>query len=360
MPGLDGFGVAERIRKDVDLVCGPLVMLTSAGEQGESQRCRELGVAGYLMKPVAASDLRRVIETVMKTITAPVTPEEVAAPVPVSNSEPVRLAPASDPTAGVPLVGANLRLLLAEDNPVNRTIGTRMLSKYGHVVVAVENGALAVEATAKERFDVVLMDVEMPVMNGFDATAAIRAREQGTDVHVPIIALTAHAMQGDRERCLEAGMDSYATKPIQPTELFSTVAMLLKSNPPEVAMSIDVPALDRVALYEQVGDEADLLLKVIEMFRVDSVQVMAKLADAVATGNAEEVQQGAHRLKGALLTLGGKPAAEFALQLEQMGRRGELAEAAPALAQLRHELTRLEPELEAVTNSLPLPTAAAV
>jgi two-component system sensor histidine kinase EvgS len=155
-------------------------------------------------------------------------------------------------------------------------------------------------------------------------------------------------------------MDSYATKPIQPAELFTTVATLLKSNPPEVVMSTNVPVLDRNALYEQVGDEADLLLKVIEMFRADSVQVMTKLAAAVTSAVAEDVQQGAHRLKGALLTLGAKPAAEVALRLEQMGRHGELAEAPAALAQLRDELVRLEPELEAVTNGLPLPTAAAV
>jgi CheY-like chemotaxis protein len=207
------------------------------------------------------------------------------------------------------------------------------------------------------------MDVEMPVMNGFEATADIRAREAANGSRrIPIIALTAHVMQGDRERCLQAGMDSYATKPIQPTELFATVEALLAANPPEVFMSIspssDVPVLDRTALYEQVGDEADLLLKVIEMFRNDSVQVVAKLDDALTRGDASEVQQGAHRIKGALLTLGGKAAAEVAMRLEHMGRAGDLSEAAPALAQLRHELERLNPELESVTSNLDIRTAA--
>jgi CheY-like chemotaxis protein len=319
------------------------------------------------MKPVAASDLRRVIETVMRETAPPEPADEassaapIAAPTPATPaSQPERLPPPPTDPGADPLAGRKLRLLLAEDNPVNRTIGTRMLGKFGHVVVAVENGAAAVEITLTERFDVVLMDVEMPVMNGFEATAAIRAREAGTDVHVPIIALTAHAMQGDRERCIQAGMDSYATKPIQPTELFTTVATLLKSNPPEEVMSTNVPVLDRNALYEQVGDEADLLLKVIEMFRTDSTQVMAKLATAVTSAAAEDVQQGAHRLKGALLTLGAKPAADVALKLEQMGRRAELADAAVALAQLRDELVRLEPELDAVTSGLTLPAAAAV
>ena len=354
MPGLDGFGVAERIKKDPDLACGPLIMLTSAGEQGESARCRELGVAGYLMKPVAASDLRRVIETVMKE-NPPLSAPSAADDVP-------RDAPPADPI--VPVASERqLRLLLAEDNPVNRTIGIRMLSKHGHVVVAVENGAEAVALTASEHFDVVLMDVEMPVMNGVEATAAIRAREQQAGRHVPIIALTAHAVLEDGGRCLEAGMDSYATKPIQPTELFATIEALLNAHPPEVRMPSpvtvsDAPPLDRVALYEQVGDEADLLLKVIEMFRADSVKVMARLQEALASGDAEEVQQSAHRLKGALLTLGGKPAAEAAMHLEHMGREGDLREGSAMLIRLRHELTRLDPELEAVTRGLDLRTAA--
>jgi len=377
MPGLDGFGVAERIRKDAELSCGSLIMLTSAGEQGESARCRELGVAGYLMKPVAASDLRRVIETVLKTLWAPA--EGDAAPGPDASAG---LAPAADPApaappASVPAASAEapalaavippggrvLRLLLAEDNPVNRTIGTRMLSKHGHIVVSVENGAQAVEITATETFDVILMDVEMPVMNGFEATADIRAREAANGSRrMPIVALTAHAMQGDRERCLAAGMDSYATKPIQPTELFAIVDELLAANPPEVTMTApdpsDAPVLDRTALYEQVGDEADLLLKVIEMFRTDSVSVVAKLDAALAIGDASEVQQAAHRIKGALLTLGGKAAAGVAMRLEHMGRAGDLSNGAADLALLRHELERLDPELESVTSSLQVATVA--
>jgi CheY-like chemotaxis protein len=238
-----------------------------------------------------------------------------------------------------------------------------MLAKLGHEVVAVEHGKLAVEATAADSFDVVLMDVEMPIMNGFEATAAIRAREAEIGGRrVPIIALTAHAMQGDRERCLEGGMDGYATKPIQPSELFAVVESLLDANPREVpsmtTAAADVPVLDRTALYEQVGDEADLLLKVIEMFRADSVSVVAKLDVALAARDASEVQQGAHRLKGALLTLGGKAAADVAMRLEHMGRAGDVTGGGALLVELRAELTRLEPELEAVVQGLDVRTAA--
>ncbi|MEO6026859.1 MAG: response regulator [Candidatus Binatia bacterium] len=367
MPGLDGFGVAERIKKDPDLTCGSLIMLTSAGEQGESARCRELGVAGYLMKPVAASDLRRVIETVVKELTllAPALPAETEdeAPddAPAIRREPERLPP---PSAANPRpAGPSYRLLLAEDNPVNRTIGSRMLSKHGHIVVTADHGQQAVEISATESFDVVLMDVEMPIMNGFEATAAIRAREAELGGRrTPIIALTAHVMQGDRERCLDAGMDSYASKPIQPNELFATIEALLNTHPREVSMSstpsADIPVLDRTALYEQVGDEADLLLKVIEMFRIDSVSVVAKLDVALSEGDASEVQQGAHRIKGALLTLGGKAAADVARHLEHMGREGDVSQGMPLLADLRRELARLEPELDSVVRGLDVPVAA--
>jgi len=370
MPGLDGFGVVERIRKDPELACGSLIMLTSAGEQGESARCRELGVAGYLMKPVAASDLRRVIETVVKQLP----PDTIAAPAVAAAALPSGPAAASTPGAAASTdagasagaaasTGARWRFLLAEDNPVNRTLGSRLLVRYGHDVVCVENGREAVETCERERFDVILMDVEMPVMNGFEATAAIREQERlRSGRRTPIIALTAHAMQGDRARCLDAAMDDYATKPIQPAELFATITALLDANPPEATMTTpvttDVPVLDRTALYEQVGDEADLLLKVIEMFRADSIQEIAKLDAALAAQDASEVQQGAHRLKGALLTLGAKPAANVAMQLEHMGRDGDVSSGAPLLVVLRAELARLDPELDDVVSSLEIPAAA--
>jgi CheY-like chemotaxis protein len=196
-------------------------------------------------------------------------------------------------------------------------------------------------------------------MNGFEATAAIRARDTQTGGRrTPIIALTAHVMQGDRERCLEAGMDSYATKPIQPIELFATVEALLNENPPEVSMSTtpssDLPILDRAALYEQVGDEADLLLKVIEMFRRQRRSSPARRRRERHAGG----QQGAHRVKGALLTLGAKAAAEVAMHLEHMGRAGDLTNGTARLAQLREELTRLAPELDAVVSGLDIRTAA--
>ena len=334
MPGLDGFAVAQRIRDDPELAAGALILLTSACQQGDVRRCRELGVAGYLMKPVAATDLLRTIQMVLGEA-----------------AREGQLAPESDGAAASP-PPAQLRILLADDNPVNRTLAVRMLERHGHQVVAVENGREAVAQVERARFDIVLMDVEMPEMNGFEATAAIRERE--TAGRIPIIALTAHVMPGDRDRCLAAGMDAHVTKPIQAGELFAAIASLGASRRKEESPMNDAPAeppvLDKAALHDQVGDEPDLLLRIVGMFLSDSRQVLESLDHGLASGDAEEIARAAHRLKGALLTLGAGPAADVALQLERMGREGDLAQAETTVEALRRELDRLEPELTALTS----------
>jgi two-component system, sensor histidine kinase and response regulator len=351
MPGLDGFAVAERIQKDPELSNCNLVMLTSAGEQGGAARCRALGVAGYLMKPVAASDLLRTLQSVLGSAGR----ELPAAPTPTSAPEEVHIMPAESDTGREqkprPADG-RLRILLAEDNPVNRTLGIRMLEKLGHEVVTADNGRKAVEALERERFDLVLMDLQMPLMDGVEATAAIRDRERELGGHVPIVALTAHAGQGDREQCIAAGMDAYVAKPIQASELCATIDKLL----PRRTSTGAVPVLDKTMLFEQVGDEPELLLRVIHLFIADSREVLLKLLDGLAQHDQDAVQRGAHRLKGALLTLGAKPAADVALQLERMGREGRLEEADAVLASLRRELERLEPELNRISETT---TAAA-
>jgi signal transduction histidine kinase/DNA-binding response OmpR family regulator len=334
MPGLDGFGVAERVQKDPDLAGTTLIMLTSAGEQGGAARCKALGVASYLMKPVAASDLMRTLQTVIAG-------ERDARGTEAASADGEEASP-------MPSTPRPLRILLAEDNPVNQTLGRRMLEKLGHEVVSALNGRQASEATAAERFDVVLMDLQMPEMDGFEATAAIRERERETGEHVPIVALTAHAMQDHREQCLAAGMDAYASKPIQVAELCATIEKLL---PARAVAKPPQPILDRSALYEQVGDEPELLLRVVQLFLTDSREVLASLLDGLSRQDKDTIQHGAHRLKGALLTLGAKPAADVALRLEHMGREGSLADAGTALADLERELAALEPELDALTHA---------
>ncbi len=203
MPGMDGFGLVERIRQRPELATPTIMMLTSAGHRGDALRCKELGVAAYLMKPIRQSELREAIGRVLGA-------REQGGAIPLVTR--YSLGDARDPDS-------SLRVLLAEDNAVNQRLATRLLEKRGHRVMVAANGREALEALAKETFDLVLMDVQMPEMDGCEATAAIRETEKKNGGHLQIMALTAHAMKGDRERCMTAGMDGYLSKPIRAEEL---------------------------------------------------------------------------------------------------------------------------------------------
>jgi len=208
MPKMDGFGLIEQIRQRPDLSTATIMMLTSAGQRGDAAHCQELGVAAYLMKPIRQCELR---EAIAKVVGA--RGQQDAVPLVTRFS----LTPAGAP-------GVCLRVLLAEDNPVNQKVVTRLLEKRGHSVVVAGNGREALDALGKEPFDLVLMDVQMPEMDGFETTAAIRENEKSSGVHQPVVALTANAMKGDREQCLAAGMDAYLTKPIRSAELDALLA----------------------------------------------------------------------------------------------------------------------------------------
>ena len=203
MPKMDGFTLIERIRQRPELSAATIMMLTSAGHRGDAARCEELGVSAYLLKPIRQSELREAIARVLGA-------REHKGAIPLITR--YSLQDARDPAAV-------LRLLLVEDNQVNKLLAVRLLEKRGHHVVVAGNGREALAALEKENFDLVLMDVQMPEMDGFEATAAIRDREKGTANRQPVVAMTAHAMKGDRERCLAAGMDGYLSKPIRPQEL---------------------------------------------------------------------------------------------------------------------------------------------
>jgi len=203
MPKMDGFSLVEQIRQRPELSAAIIMMLTSAGHRGDGARCQELGVAAYLLKPIRQSELREAIARVLGAAK----PEGVIALITRYS-----LQDAREP-------GSSLKVLLAEDNAVNRLLAVRFLEKRGHRVTVAGNGLEALAALKKESFDVVFMDVQMPEMDGYEATAAIREAEKNSDRHQQVIALTAHAMKGDRERCLKAGMDGYLSKPIRPQEL---------------------------------------------------------------------------------------------------------------------------------------------
>jgi PAS domain S-box-containing protein len=203
MPKMDGFTLIEHIRQRPELATSTIMMLTSAGHRGDAARCLELGVAAYLLKPIRQSELREAIARVLGA-------REQDGAIPLITR--FALHDARDPSA-------SLRVLLAEDNAVNQRLAVRLLEKRGHRVAVAVNGREALDALEKEKFDLVFMDVQMPEMDGLEATAMIREKEKSSGLHQPIIALTAHAMKGDREKCLAAGMDGYLTKPIRPPEL---------------------------------------------------------------------------------------------------------------------------------------------
>jgi two-component system, sensor histidine kinase and response regulator len=203
MPGLDGFTLIERLRDDSRIAVDSIMMISSGEHRGDAARCERLGVASYLTKPVRQSDMR-------STITAVLSARLQHQPLPHVTAKARR----ADGGPGRPL-----RVLLVEDSPVNQHLASRLLEKRGHRVVVAATGVQALDAIRTSAFDLVLMDVQMPEMDGFDAVARIREMEKGTTIHIPVIALTAHAMQGDRERCLAAGMDGYLSKPIHSEEL---------------------------------------------------------------------------------------------------------------------------------------------
>jgi CheY-like chemotaxis protein len=243
-----------------------------------------------------------------------------------------------------------MRLLLAEDNAVNAKLALTILRKWGHEVVLATNGREALdllEGAGFQGFDAILMDVQMPEMDGMEATAAIRARERTLGGHIPILGVTAHAMKGDRERCLEGGMDGYVTKPIRPDILFSELARLdpaaqLEPEPATGTMTDfgATGALDRVALLDRVEGDMELLSDIIELFKEDSVRQMTAIREAIDKKQADTLRRAAHTLKGTCGNLGAVEAAATALELEKLAVGGDLSHAQESLRSLEEQIQR--------------------
>jgi len=212
MPDMDGFMLVGRMQKLPELEGLVTVMLTSGGQRGDGQRCQELGIAAYLIKPVLQSDL---LEALLRALGNRSTA-----------AQPARLITRHTLREG----RTPLRVLLAEDNAVNQRVAVRLLEKEGHMVVVAGDGAKALEALETTQFDLILMDVQMPVMDGVEATAAIRERERNNGAHIPIVAMTAHAMSGDRQRFLSMGMDGYVSKPIRSRDLYDAIENVFASS----------------------------------------------------------------------------------------------------------------------------------
>jgi two-component system, sensor histidine kinase and response regulator len=337
MPDTDGFMLASQIRADHRVRTTPIVMLTSMGRAEDIARGRDVGLHAYLTKPVKHSDLLDALVSIFGASTR--------------KSARHVLEPAPTPDR-------RLNVLLAEDNPVNRQLVTTLLKKRGHDVHAVEDGYAAVEADSAARYDVIVMDVQMPRMSGLEASVSIRARERGTVRHVPILALTAHAMQGDRERCLNAGMDGYLTKPINVDDLIATVERFGSASPqppapvadaaqasaPASSTAVKPPAFDEAAALKNTGDR-DLLKSVIALFRPDASATLQRIDRAIASRNADGLRTHAHALKGSAATVGAAGVRQQAAALEQIGRAGSVAGAKRLAASLRREIVRLDKAL---------------
>ncbi|MDQ3623708.1 MAG: response regulator [Verrucomicrobiota bacterium] len=336
MPHMDGFTLAEKIKADPQLAAAPLVMLSSGGH-GHAEQRRQIGIAACLMKPVKQSELLDTIVTVLGLD---------AETLPGTAARPLReLLPP-------------LRILLAEDNAVNQKFATRLLEKEGHVVTVAPNGRRALAAVGEEPFDLVLMDIQMTEMDGLDATTAIRAREKQTGAHLPIIALTAHAMKGDRERCLAAGMDGYVTKPIRPDELWKAIAAVLpgrgkatseargESSPNAPGVATSTPAATAM-MDNDAREHAELAA----IFLEESVSLMTGITEAIAAGNAAKLRCDAHSLKGAAGFFDAARVGALAFKLERMGHENDLAGAEETCTSLEKELQRLGPQLKSLAGS---------
>ncbi|MDQ2800766.1 MAG: response regulator, partial [Armatimonadota bacterium] len=335
MPEMDGFELAERLKTLPDMAGATVMMLSSAGQASDGARCRELGVSAYLTKPVKQSEL---LDTLMNMLDMSASPA------------------LADSHADHPLVQAgerSLRLLLAEDNLVNQRLAMRVLEKRGHQVTVAANGREALSMLERGRFDLVLMDVQMPEMDGFEATAAIRAGEAGTGAHLPIVAMTAHAMKGDRERCLAAGMDGYVSKPLQVQELLDVIATVVPGLHEDSASLVEPSAVsethwagfDREAALSRMDGDIGLLGEIVELFLEEAPRLLSLVHERLSAGDASGVERAAHSLKGASANLCASGLAAAAGTLEARGREGDLARAPEALAGVAAELDLLLPAL---------------
>jgi len=351
MPVMDGDALGRRICADPELACTPLVLLTSVDRRGDEVALRRAGFDAVLLKPVGRSLL---LDTVMDILLGDSSgkgvPEVVVTPAVVAETR-------------------RLRVLLAEDNAVNRTVAVKALERFGHEVVAVVDGAGAVAAWSDGEFDAILMDCQMPVLDGYEATARIREGERtGGRGRTPIIALTANAMAGDRERCLVAGMDDHLPKPLQRKALAKMLDQWVAEASPAGSVVKFVPSptdagegeandspsgradravpLDLGRLAEIAGDDEGFARELVTLFLEDAATHLNTLTAAIERGEAEVVGEIAHTLKGSASNVGAEPIRGLAYELEKHGRNRELAGVESLLAAMRGELERVREAAE--------------
>jgi len=333
-------------------------MLTSDQQSGDVARCRSLGINVYVVKPISRSALLRAILTALGGLAA------------------TAIAPADFAFAGsAPGKRAPLRLLMAEDNEVNRRLMVRMLEKHGHSVVVAVNGQEALDMLdlrGPGAFDAVLMDIQMPVLDGLRATARIRDREKASGAHIAIIGVTAHAREEDRRRCLEAGMDGYVTKPVRSQELLGELDRIVPAEPdgrhadppdvrnvvksevtiPPAQASAPEAIFDRAGMLERVEGDEDFLSEIVRIFLDEMPNAAEELRAAGDAGDFKALAGAAHKLRGALANICAPAATAAALLLEHEANAKNADAARRGLAGLMHELDRLRTPLEASSHEV--------
>ena len=341
MPGMNGVQLAEQLSSQSDRRAGPILLLSSSMSTLDSQQLDDAGIKRVLRKPVMASEL---LEAVLHELGVSTAAE--ATVLTVLNERFPRVA--------------SRRVLLAEDSLVNQRVAVGFLTKWGHEVVVANHGREAVELWRREPFDVVLMDVQMPEMNGYDATAAIRQEERGTDRRTPIFAMTAEAMKGDRELCLAAGMDDYLSKPVDPEALYRavasvpvTVSVTSVSRSPVEATS---PLITTAANTELAPDECSInwdlarkntghdavsLDELARIFLEECPHTLAEIRQALSTSDSTLLRRATHTLKGSAVIFGAQQVVDAAFRLEMMGRENDLATAAAAFECLESRTARM-------------------
>jgi PAS domain S-box-containing protein len=349
MPGMDGEALGRAIRADRRLADTRMVMLTSLGTRGDARRFQEIGFAAYATKPIRYEELKTVLSLAL-------TERGGAEPA----ARPIVTRHTARETLNL-FAGRRAHILLAEDNITNQQVALGILKKLGLCAEAVANGAEALKVLETRPYDLVLMDVQMPEMDGIEATRRIRDPQSAVPNHaIPIIAMTARAMQGDRERCLAAGMNDYVTKPVSPRLLAEALDKWLPQGSaatmdrvpvvPAGAASLPAqesvaPVFDRAGMMSRLMNDEDLAKEILAAFLEDIPRQIAALRSYLESGDARGAERQAHNLKGAAATVGGERLRDVAFEMEKAGKAGDLSAAAGHLAGLDAQFDRLKQEL---------------
>ena len=337
MPKTDGFTLAQQITETPALAGATLMMLTSSDQKEERDRCQHMGLSGFMLKPIRPSELL----TALLKARGKVVEETRKSKTPFAQQS-----------------RCVLRLLVAEDNAVNQKLAVRFLQKWGHETVVATNGKEAYESFLHNGpFDAILMDVEMPVMNGMEATAAIRQYEQKNGTHISIVAMTAHAMVGDKEHCLSAGMDAYVSKPLRAEELFATLEHIAQQKNAATDQQTEFPPIqeeifDRTELLSLVDGDVSLLTELTDLFWESSPKLLEQMRAAASDKDPHTLAYTVHTLKGSVGNFAAKRVLAAIAQLEQIGACGNLEQASPAVDILETELARLRDALSSLKAEL--------